>query len=94
MADCFSLLIAGQLLDAVICPFTNVLGSWFYALGLLIIVVMIYFKSNHNLTLVLMIAGLGGSAMTMLLPAIASRVATIILLLVFVGVLYKLATKG
>lgn len=42
MADCLQLLLGMDIIGGMACPFTNVIGFWLYAIGLLVLEVIIY----------------------------------------------------
>lgn len=86
----FDVLLTGDILGAVVGAYTDLIGFWFYVIGLIIIEVMVYYRTT-SLPTVSIIGLLAGSAMvtTGLFPAEAAGVVYIILALSVAGMLYS-----
>lgn len=54
MPDCMSLLFAGDIANAAVCPFINTMGIFFYGVIIFAILAGIYFKTQ-NVTMVAVI---------------------------------------
>ena len=86
--SCYSVLLTGDLLNAIVCPFTNVMGYWFYAVMMLIALAGIYFKSQ-NVTLVALMGIMSGTTMAMLFPPETHQFAYVMVAIAMAGILYK-----
>ena len=85
---CYSVLLTGDLLSAIVCPFTNVMNYWFYAVMMLIALTGMYFKSQ-NATFVAVMGIISGITMATLLPPEAHWFAYVMVTIATAGILYK-----
>lgn len=89
MASPYDVLVSGDILGGVLQVYTDVMGFWVYTLGLMAILVMVYYKTK-NITTVSVLGVLLGSAMITsgLLTAEGISVLQIIVILCVSGALY------
>jgi hypothetical protein len=96
--DMWNALTSGQIIQASIMPFTNLLGVWFYLLIAFLGMMMVYFKWNDfNSTILVGIIILCGmmpflavqSGIQQVYPLIIAVIA-----LTIAAILYKLVYKG
>ncbi len=90
MADCFAILLQGDLIGATICPFTNVMYYWFYAIVFAGIMIPVYIRTQDTLPLftggLILFAG-----MTTLLPPEVHSILYFFIILMGAGFLYRIA---
>lgn len=86
----FDTVAGGDILGGVVQAYTDVAGFWFYTIGLMALLMMIYYKSK-NITLVGITGFILGSALwgSGLLNAEGVRVVQIIVAICIGGTLYS-----
>lgn len=59
----YDILLTGDVLGAVVDLYTNIMGFWFYAFGVFVILTMVYFKSK-NLSIVAIVGLMMSAVLT------------------------------
>jgi hypothetical protein len=91
--DPWTVMASGDILAAVIAPFTNLLGAWFYGIIIFTLAGFIYLRTQdlNITTFVSLVVAVGMAA---LIPDVAWPVMAIVTVLGIVVVLHKLLTRG
>lgn len=94
MVDCYTLMVNGDLLNAAVCPFTNVpnFGAFFYLLVVLALELAIYFKTQ-DMTMPTILGVILGIVMTAYLPAIFYSGAIILIAINLAVIIFNLYMK-
>lgn len=85
----WDLLTSGEILEAIISTYTNVMGEMFYALIIMFGLTLVYIKTK-NIGVVGVIALLVGGSVVTLLPAITQRLFYLLLVFGIAATIYKI----
>jgi len=89
MADCLTLLLQGDILTGITCPFTNVIGLYFYAIMIMTFEVVLILKYDE-ISVPATVGIFYGFLMLALLPPEAWRIPLGILVFNLAVVLYSM----
>jgi len=93
MTDCLNLLLNnGDIIGMVVCPFTNVIGPWFYAFVVVMLQITIFIKYN-NLLAPSVMGIIASVAMIGLLPQAMSSFPIFMLIGNIAATLYAVFTR-
>ena len=93
MVDCMSILMDGNLIGAITCPFTNSIGGWFYVLALMAVELAIYIKFE-NITAPAMLGTVFSVLMIFYMPVVAQDILILIAVGNIVALIYNVLTKN
>jgi hypothetical protein len=93
MVDCVSLILAGDILGGIVCPYSNMIGPWFYAFIIGIVELAVYMKYDN-----LLAPGMIGVVCSLLMFGLLPGTIWFIPFAIFAGnmaaILYELFTKS
>ena len=92
MVEPYTLITSGQFLNAILSVYTNVMGSWVYALVLFFGFTLIYLKTQNIGTVAVVAMLIGGTILTTMPPEV-HNLAYFLLVLGLAAIMYK-AFKG
>lgn len=93
VVDPWTLLASGNLLGAVIAPFTNILNGWFFGIILFVLAGFIYLRTQ-DLSITTFVSMVVATGMTALVPDAVWPVLAIVTVLMVAIVMQKLFTRG
>jgi len=93
MIDCMTLLLQGDILTALTCPFTNQIGLWFFALMVAAAGIGMYIRYDNVTAPVILSAFSGILLINQYMPPEFSWLLILALAVVTASVLYILLTR-
>jgi len=93
MIDCMTLLLQGDILTALTCPFTNQIGLWFFALMVAAAGIGMYIRYDNVKAPVILSAFSGILLINQYMPTLFSWILILALMVVTGTMLYVLLTR-